>query len=82
VVPGSFTTGTNHFANAGHAEDSDVADAYEALTDQVASRLADLTPDDADPTDVARQIARVVDRPGDSARSGPHRAPATPGSLG
>jgi NAD(P)-dependent dehydrogenase (short-subunit alcohol dehydrogenase family) len=30
VVPGSFTTGTNHFANAGHAQDNDVAQDYEA----------------------------------------------------
>lgn len=25
IVPGSFTTGTNHFANAGHAQDTIVA---------------------------------------------------------
>src|SRR4051812_19234874 len=29
VVPGAFTTGTNHFANAGHPQDGAVADAYE-----------------------------------------------------
>jgi NAD(P)-dependent dehydrogenase (short-subunit alcohol dehydrogenase family) len=67
VVPGAFTTGTNHFAHAGHADDTAVADAYETryagLMDQVADRLAALTPDDADPGEVARQIARVVDLP-------------------
>lgn len=67
VVPGSFTSGTNHFANAGHAEDSGVADAYdsryEGLMDQVSTRLAELAPDDADPTEVARQIVAVVDTP-------------------
>ena len=29
VVPGSFTTGTNHFAHAGHAADTAVAEEYE-----------------------------------------------------
>ena len=67
IVPGSFTTGTNHFANAGHAEDTAVAAAYEAhyagLMDDVAAKLAELAPDDADPTEVARQIVRVVGLP-------------------
>jgi NAD(P)-dependent dehydrogenase (short-subunit alcohol dehydrogenase family) len=67
VVPGSFTTGTNHFAHAGHAEDVDTAAAYDAvlpgLMDQVGARLAELAPDDADPEEVARQIVRVVDTP-------------------
>ena len=67
VVPGSFTTGTNHFAHAGHAADGEVAAAYDAryagLMDQVAARLAELAPSNADPTEVARQIARVVDLP-------------------
>jgi NAD(P)-dependent dehydrogenase (short-subunit alcohol dehydrogenase family) len=65
VVPGSFTTGTNHFANAGHAADTDVVAAYEqryaGLTDHVGARLAELAPPDADPTEVARAIVRVVD---------------------
>jgi NAD(P)-dependent dehydrogenase (short-subunit alcohol dehydrogenase family) len=42
VVPGSFTTGTNHFANAGSAGDTAVAEAYESryagLVDQVGAR--------------------------------------------
>lgn len=67
IVPGSFTTGTNHFAHAGHAEDSEVAASYEALysglLDQVAKKLADLAPPEADPAEVARAIARVVDTP-------------------
>ncbi|TDW77208.1 SDR family oxidoreductase [Kribbella pratensis] len=67
IVPGSFTTSTNHFAHAGHAADSEVATAYDAryagLMDQVAARLAELAPSNADPTEVARQIARVVDLP-------------------
>jgi NAD(P)-dependent dehydrogenase (short-subunit alcohol dehydrogenase family) len=67
IVPGSFTTGTNHFAHAGHAADADVAAAYDehypGLLDQVGERLAALAPSHADPTEVARQIARVVGLP-------------------
>jgi len=67
VVPGSFTTGTNHFANAGAPADTGTAAAYEqryaGLMDQVSSRLAELSPRDADPTEVARQIVATVDAP-------------------
>ena len=67
IVPGSFTTGTNHFAHAGHADDASVALAceplYGGLIDQVAEKLADLAPPDADPSEVARAIVRVVDTP-------------------
>jgi NAD(P)-dependent dehydrogenase (short-subunit alcohol dehydrogenase family) len=67
VVPGSFTHGTNHFANAGHPADEGVAAAYETryagLLDQVAQKLAELAPTDADPEEVARAIVRVVDLP-------------------
>lgn len=64
IVPGSFTRGTNHFANAGHSEDIDVAAAYEPfygdLTEQVGKKLAELAPPDQDPAEVAREIVRVV----------------------
>ncbi|MGH3296837.1 MAG: SDR family oxidoreductase [Trebonia sp.] len=67
IVPGSFTTGTNHFAHAGHPADTTTAGAYETryagLMDQVSQRLAALAPADADPAEVARQIVRVVDLP-------------------
>ncbi|GAA0361348.1 SDR family NAD(P)-dependent oxidoreductase [Actinoallomurus spadix] len=67
IVPGSFTTGTNHFANAGHPASPEVAEAYEGryggLMDQIARKLADLAPADADPAEVARSIVRVVDTP-------------------
>jgi NAD(P)-dependent dehydrogenase (short-subunit alcohol dehydrogenase family) len=67
IVPGAFTSGTNHFAHAGHAADSSVAEAYEArykgLMDQVGERLARITPPDADPAEVAAAIVRVVDLP-------------------
>jgi NAD(P)-dependent dehydrogenase (short-subunit alcohol dehydrogenase family) len=65
VVPGAFTSGTNHFAHAGHPESREIVAAYEeryaGLLDQVGERLARLTPPDADPGEVAREIARVVD---------------------
>jgi NAD(P)-dependent dehydrogenase (short-subunit alcohol dehydrogenase family) len=64
MVPGAFATGTNHFANAAHAEDAAVLAEYEqryaGLSEQVGKRLAELSPPDADPAEVARQIVRVV----------------------
>jgi NAD(P)-dependent dehydrogenase (short-subunit alcohol dehydrogenase family) len=64
IVPGSFTRGINHFANAGHPDDADVVAAYEplygGLMDQVSKKLADLAPPDQDPVEVARAIVRVV----------------------
>jgi NAD(P)-dependent dehydrogenase (short-subunit alcohol dehydrogenase family) len=67
VVPGSFTSGTNHFANAGRPADEHIATAYETeyagLMDEVGRKLAEMAPDDADPSEVARQIVKVVDMP-------------------
>jgi len=65
VVPGAYTSGTSHFAHAGHPADTATADAYEVkygeLMADVNKRLADLTPPDADVADVAREIVRIVD---------------------
>ncbi|WP_369231545.1 SDR family oxidoreductase [Streptomyces sp. R21] len=67
VVPGAFTSGTNHFAHAGapadtrRAADYDVR--YKSLMDDVNARLADLIPADADVTEVAREIVRVAELP-------------------
>jgi NAD(P)-dependent dehydrogenase (short-subunit alcohol dehydrogenase family) len=67
AVPGSFTSGTNHFANAGRPADDYIATAYEAeysgLMDEVSKKLTELSPADADPSEVARQIVKVVDTP-------------------
>jgi len=67
VIPGSFTSGTNHFAHAGHAADDAVAAEYEqrygGLMDDVSRKLAEMAPEDADAGEVARQIARVVGLP-------------------
>jgi NAD(P)-dependent dehydrogenase (short-subunit alcohol dehydrogenase family) len=67
VIPGAFTSGTNHFANAGHPDDEAVARAYDArygqLMNEVDERLAGLLPPDADVADVAREIRRIVELP-------------------
>lgn len=67
IVPGSYTTGTNHFAHAGHPSDAGTVAEYDrehgGLMDEVSDRLRDLSPADADPAEIAREIARVVDLP-------------------
>jgi NAD(P)-dependent dehydrogenase (short-subunit alcohol dehydrogenase family) len=68
IVPGSFTTGTNHFAHAGKPGDTARADEYaKGPTADLASvalkGLAGIAPPDADPEEVARAIVRVVDMP-------------------
>jgi NAD(P)-dependent dehydrogenase (short-subunit alcohol dehydrogenase family) len=68
VVPGAFTTGTNHFAHAGEPEDKSVAAAYAAslpdgFQDRMKEALAATVPEDADPEEVGRVVARVVDTP-------------------
>ena len=84
VVPGSFTSGTNHFAHAGHASDEAVTAAYEerygGLLDQVGARLAELAPPDADPAEVARTIVRVVDAPAGARPFRVHVDPADDGA--
>lgn len=70
VVPGAFTKGTNHFANAGHPDGTDIAEAYEAVwsngfADRIQAALAETVPDDADPAAVGRAVADIVAaRPG------------------
>lgn len=68
IVPGAFTTGTNHFEHAGSPADQRVIDAYEAgpyagLGPQVEQALCDTVPPDADPTAVADAIVSVVNAP-------------------
>ena len=67
VVPGSFTSGTNHFAHAMHPADTATAEAYDAfyagLMDDVGKALAVLAPADADVREVADAIVRIVDTP-------------------
>jgi NAD(P)-dependent dehydrogenase (short-subunit alcohol dehydrogenase family) len=67
IVPGAFTSGTNHYAHAGHAADTDVERAYDELyagiMEDIPARQAELAPPDADPAEVAREIVRVVGLP-------------------
>ena len=84
IVPGSFTSGTNHFANAGHPADQATVDAYEkryaGLLEQVTERLATLAPPDADVSAVADAIVDVVGRPAGSRPFRVHIDPANDGS--
>lgn len=66
VVPGAFTSGTEHFPNAGKPADEGTASAYgryAGLMDQVGARLSALMPPEADPQAVADEIVRVVGLP-------------------
>ena len=68
VVPGAFTTGTNHFANAGEPADKATAGHYtgdwpDGFADRMKDALAGTVPDDADPAEVARAVAAIVDAP-------------------
>lgn len=67
VVPGAFTSGTNHFTNA--AAPSDAArvaahdEEYGALRNELTDRLAGIVPAGADVQEVADEIVRVVGLP-------------------
>lgn len=69
VVPGAFTKGTNHFANAGHPADAARLAAYEAdgpykdFGAEVQKAFAEIVPDDADVQGVADRIVAIVDAP-------------------
>ena len=68
VVPGAFTSGTNHFANAGEPADTAVASDYanawpDGFADCVRTALAATVPEHADPAEIARTVAAIVDAP-------------------
>ena len=68
VVPGAFTSGTNHFANAGSPEDKTRAAEYESgpyahMADDILKGFAATAPPDADVAEVAEAIVRIVDTP-------------------
>ena len=68
VVPGAYTTGTNHFLHAGSPDDREIADAYEGgpyagFEDGMNAGLAALDPPDQNADDVGRAIAEVVAAP-------------------
>jgi NAD(P)-dependent dehydrogenase (short-subunit alcohol dehydrogenase family) len=84
VVPGSFTSGTNHFATGGHPADQEIVKAYDeryaGMMEQVSQRLAALAPADANVSMVADAVVEVVDAPHGSRPFRVHVDPANDGS--
>lgn len=85
IVPGSFTSGTNHFANGGTPADAATAEEYElhyaGMMSQVASKLAALAPAGTDASIVADEIAAIVDLPDGQRPFRVHVDPADDGSA-
>lgn len=68
ILPGAFTSGTNHFAHSGRPEDTGRAAEYEAgpysgFGEQIQKAFAEIVPPDADAGAVANAIVTVVDTP-------------------
>jgi NAD(P)-dependent dehydrogenase (short-subunit alcohol dehydrogenase family) len=68
VVPGAFTSGTNHFAHSGSPADKARLREYESgptanLAEQIMSGFASTAPENADVSEVAKAIVRIVDLP-------------------
>jgi NAD(P)-dependent dehydrogenase (short-subunit alcohol dehydrogenase family) len=68
IVPGAFTSGTDHFAHSGKPADrARVADyeagPYSGFAGQVQKAFAAIVPPDADASTVAEAIVEVVDAP-------------------
>ena len=68
IVPGAFTGGTNHFANAGSPSDKQRVAEYEAgpykgFADDITKGFTAIVPPDADVSAVAEAIVKVVDTP-------------------
>lgn len=84
LVPGAFTTGTNHFRNAGAPSDTGVAAAYDneygTLREGLTQRLASLEPADANVRSVADEIVRVVGLPAGERPFRTHVDPSRDGS--
>lgn len=84
IVPGSFTSGTNHFAHSGRPSDTAVEAEYETryagLVHQVAEKLAALAPEGSDASLVSDEIARIVALPKGERPYRVHIDPANDGS--
>ena len=68
VVPGAYTSGTNHFAHSGTPADEAVAQAYTdayppKFTDELLAALAGTVPADADPAEIGRAVVDIVGKP-------------------
>ncbi|WOF21660.1 SDR family oxidoreductase [Microbacterium betulae] len=84
LVPGAFTSGTNHFAHAGTPADTDTEAAYDVeygqLRSEIDGRLADLEPEGADVRAVADEIVRIVGLPAGRRPFRSHVDPSKDGS--
>jgi NAD(P)-dependent dehydrogenase (short-subunit alcohol dehydrogenase family) len=84
VVPGAFTSGTNHFAHAGAPADTARAAAYQDrygdLLAGLDGRLAALVPPDADAAQVADAVVRLVAMPAGRRPLRTHVDPSRDGS--
>lgn len=84
VVPGAFTSGTNHFVHAGAPADTARAAAseerYGALLAGIDERLAALIPPDADAAQVADAVVRLVAMPSGTRPLRTHTDPSRDGS--
>lgn len=68
IVPGAFTSGTNHFAHSGRPADAERAAEYEkgpyqGFAEQVQKAFAAIVPPDADAGLVAEAVVNVVGMP-------------------
>ena len=68
VVPGAFTSGTNHFANAGKPNDASRLNEYSSgptakLGEEIMQGFTRTAVPDADAAEVANAIVKVVDMP-------------------
>jgi len=85
IVPGAFTSGTNHFAHAGRPADESVLEAYEngpntGLGERIQQAFAAIVPADADVGLVAQALVDVVDAPAGQRPFRMHVDPAQDGA--
>lgn len=84
VVPGAFTSGANHFANAGNPTDMDRDKQYDELYGELRASLDDrltrLIPPDSDAQAVADEILRIVGLPSGRRPFRSHVDPSKDGS--
>ena len=86
VVPGAFTSGTNHFANAGHPDDDATAASYgdawpDDFADRIQKALDGTVPEDADPNAVGRAVVDIVATPHGKRPLRVHVDPASDGAA-
>jgi NAD(P)-dependent dehydrogenase (short-subunit alcohol dehydrogenase family) len=85
VVPGAFTTGTNHFAHAGSPADAQTAGQYAAawpaaFADRIKDALAATVLESADPAAVGRAVVNIVAAPRGERPLRVHVDPASDGA--